>query len=84
MESDYWRDGYFIRRKLLPEKLIDALNQRFAEIADGAIAVHYANSHCEDIWEGATEYVGEYSPRFDCRLVRGQDPNNYVQPTNQH
>ena len=46
-----------------------------------AIAVHYANSHCEDIWEGATEYIGEYNPRFDCRLVCGQDPNNYAQPT---
>lgn len=31
MEAEYWRDGYFIRRKLVPEEMIEAFNQRFAE-----------------------------------------------------
>lgn len=38
MDTDYWRDGYIVRRKLVPEAMIDTLNQRFAAIADGTIA----------------------------------------------
>ncbi len=38
MDADYWQDGYLIRRKLVPGEMIDTLNQRFAEIADGTVA----------------------------------------------
>lgn len=37
MESDYWGDGYLVRRGLVPAGLIDALNRRFAKIVDGAV-----------------------------------------------
>ncbi len=45
-----------------------------------AIAVHYASSHCQDIWQGETKTIGTFNPRLDIRLVRGNDPNNYAQP----
>ena len=45
-----------------------------------AIAVHYASAHCEDIWRGETKTIGNFNPRLDIRLVRGQDPNRYAQP----
>ena len=45
-----------------------------------AIAVHYASSHCQDIWHGETKTIGTFNPRLDIRLVRGNDPNNYAQP----
>ncbi len=40
MEADYWGDGYLVRRKLVPEEMIEAFNQRFADIADGAVALY--------------------------------------------
>jgi phytanoyl-CoA hydroxylase len=43
-----------------------------------AIAVHFANAHCEDIWGGEKQMLDKYSPRLDYRLVRGTDPNGYV------
>ena len=43
-----------------------------------AIAVHYANSHCEDIWRGETKTIGNFNPRLDIRLVRGKDPHRYA------
>jgi phytanoyl-CoA hydroxylase len=43
-----------------------------------AIAVHYANSQCEDIWDGKTELLGGFNPRLDYRLVRGEDPHGYA------
>jgi phytanoyl-CoA hydroxylase len=43
-----------------------------------AIAVHFASAHCEDIWGGEKQKLDKYSPRDDYRLVRGEDPNNYV------
>ena len=43
-----------------------------------AIAVHYASSHCEDIWHGETKTIGNFNPRLDIRLVRGQDPHHYA------
>ena len=73
MDSDYWRDGYLIRRRLVPEEMIDTLNQRFA-----AIAVHYASSHCQDIWHGETKTIGNFNPRLDIRLTKDQDPHNYA------
>lgn len=38
VETDYWRDGYVVRRRLVPEEMINTLNQRFADIADGTVA----------------------------------------------
>ena len=38
MGTDYWRAGYAIRRQLVPQEMIDDLNQRFAGIADGTIS----------------------------------------------
>ena len=43
-----------------------------------AIAVHYASSHCEDIWRGETKTIGDFNPRLDIRLIRGQDPRHYA------
>ena len=43
-----------------------------------AIAVHFANARCEDIWQGDTKLLDKYDPRLDYRLVRGEDPNDYV------
>ncbi len=43
-----------------------------------AIAVHYANANCEDIWGGTTDYVQGIDPRLDYRLVRGEDPHCYA------
>lgn len=43
-----------------------------------AIAVHFASAHCEDIWGGQRQKLNKHSPRDDYRLVRGQDPNDYV------
>ncbi|HIF92964.1 MAG TPA: phytanoyl-CoA dioxygenase family protein [Myxococcales bacterium] len=43
-----------------------------------AIAVHFANSRCEDVWAGHHHKLDKYSPRDDYRLVRGEDPNDYV------
>lgn len=43
-----------------------------------AIAVHFASSHCEDVWGGHKQMLDEHSPRDDYRLVRGEDPNDYV------
>jgi phytanoyl-CoA hydroxylase len=43
-----------------------------------AIAVHFANARCEDIWEGRKQKLHKYSPRDDYRLVRGEDPHDYV------
>ena len=43
-----------------------------------AVAVHYASAHCEDIWHGETKTIGNFNPRLDIRLVRGNDPNNYA------
>lgn len=43
-----------------------------------AIAVHFANARCEDIWGGERHQLDKYSPRDDYRLVRGEDPNGYV------
>jgi phytanoyl-CoA hydroxylase len=43
-----------------------------------AIAVHFASSHCEDVWDGHKQMLDEHSPRDDYRLVRGDDPKDYV------
>jgi phytanoyl-CoA hydroxylase len=43
-----------------------------------AIAVHFANAQCEDIWQGDVKKLDKFDPRGDYRLVRGNDPNNYV------
>jgi phytanoyl-CoA hydroxylase len=43
-----------------------------------AIAVHFANARCEDIWGGQKQMLDKHSPRDDYRLVRGEDPNDYV------
>lgn len=43
-----------------------------------AIAVHFANARCEDIWGGEKQMLDKYSPRDDYRLVRGDDPHDYV------
>jgi phytanoyl-CoA hydroxylase len=43
-----------------------------------AIAVHFADANCEDIWGGEKQKLDKYSPRDDYRLVRGHDPNDYV------
>jgi phytanoyl-CoA hydroxylase len=43
-----------------------------------AIAVHFANARCEDIWGGEKQMLDKYSPRLDYRLMRGADPNDYV------
>ena len=43
-----------------------------------AIAIHFANARCEDIWGGHKQTLDKYSPRDDYRLVRGEDPNGYV------
>ncbi len=42
-----------------------------------AIAVHYANAGCEDIWAGEKQMLDKHSPRDDYRLVRGSDPHRY-------
>jgi phytanoyl-CoA hydroxylase len=44
-----------------------------------AIAVHYANANCEDVWGGERQMLDKYSPRDDYRLARGADPNGYCQ-----
>jgi phytanoyl-CoA hydroxylase len=43
-----------------------------------AIAVHYANALCEDIWDGKTEFAPGVDPRADYRCVRGSDPHGYA------
>ena len=43
-----------------------------------AIAVHFASTHCEDIWAGSTEFVPGIDPRLDYRVVRGRDPHGYA------
>jgi phytanoyl-CoA hydroxylase len=43
-----------------------------------AIAVHFASARCEDIWAGQKHKLDKYDPRLDYRLVRGEDPNDYV------
>ena len=43
-----------------------------------AIAVHFANANCEDIWEGKTTFTEGVDPRLDYRLLRGSDPHGYA------
>jgi phytanoyl-CoA hydroxylase len=43
-----------------------------------AIAVHFANARCEDVWGGHQQMLDKFSPRLDYRLARGEDPNDYV------
>lgn len=45
-----------------------------------AIAVHFANARCDDIWQGRSDTVKGINPRNDFRLVRGEDPNGYAFP----
>jgi hypothetical protein len=33
---------------------------------------------CKDVWAGHHQKLDKYSPRDDYRLVRGEDPNDYV------
>jgi phytanoyl-CoA hydroxylase len=46
-----------------------------------AIAVHFANARCEDVWGPEKHKLSTFSPRLDYRLVRGDDPNGYVSET---